>query len=173
MAIRRLSGQVVEMEHENRLQLKPYRSVSEHIDGAWWPRSQHLVDELPNLMASVSDRLGQVVMVGYRRNGWTETPALAEIAGHTIELFGFASNEPTSVILIGEDGRHITLHVIRPDASERLPDKRSRRRRERRRQQRSGQPSNGCEISKRCRRKAGPPRGARRRASNRSDQAVV
>ena len=108
------------MEHENRLQLKPYRSVSEHIDGSWWPRSQHLVDELPNLMASVSDRLGQVVMVGYRRNGWTETPALAEIAGHTIELLGFASNEPTSVILIGEDGRHITLHVIRPDASEQV-----------------------------------------------------
>ncbi len=69
-------------------------------------------------MASVSDRLGQVVMVGYRRNGWHETPPLAEIAGHTIELLGFTSDEPASVILIGEDGRHITLHVIRPDASE-------------------------------------------------------
>ena len=40
--IRGLSEQVVEMERENRLQLKPYRSVSEHIDGAWWPRSTHL-----------------------------------------------------------------------------------------------------------------------------------
>jgi len=108
------------MERETRLQLKPYRTVSEHIDGAWWPRSGSLVDELPGLVTSVSDRLGQVVMVGYRRNGWTETPALAEVAGHTIELLGFASNEPASVILIGEDGRHITLHVIRPDASEQV-----------------------------------------------------
>ena len=106
------------MERENRLEFKPYRSASEHIDGAWWPRSRQLVDELPDLVASVSDRLGQVVMVGYRCNGWDETPPLVEIAGRTIELLGFTSDEPTSVILIGEDGRHITLHVIRPYTSE-------------------------------------------------------
>lgn len=111
------------MEHENRLQLRPYRPVSEHIDGAWWPRSPHLVDELPNLVASVSDRLGRVVMVGYRRNGWDETPPLAEVAGHTVEFLGFASDEPASVILIGEDGRHLTLHVIRPDAGEEVARK--------------------------------------------------
>jgi hypothetical protein len=62
--IRELSGQVVEMDQQNRLQLKPYRSASEHIDGAWWPRSAQLVDELPDLVASLSDRLGQVAMVG-------------------------------------------------------------------------------------------------------------
>ncbi|MGZ4529363.1 MAG: DUF5994 family protein [Mycobacterium sp.] len=106
------------MEIGNRLQLKPYRRVSEHIDGAWWPRSANLVDELPDLVRSVSNRLGPVVMVGYRRNGWSETPPLADIAGHTVELLGFTSDEPASVILIGEDGRHLTLHVIRPDAAE-------------------------------------------------------
>ncbi|WP_082951168.1 DUF5994 family protein [Mycobacterium mantenii] len=106
------------MEQSNRLQLKPYRAVSEHIDGAWWPRSTNLVDELPCLVASLSDRLGQVVMVGYRRNGWHQTPALAEIDGHTIELLGFTSNEPASVIVMAENGRHITLHVIRPDTDE-------------------------------------------------------
>ena len=105
------------MEHQDRLQLKPYRSASEHIDGAWWPRSTHLVDELPDLAASLSDRVGRVVMVGYRHNGWDETPPLAEIAGQTIEFLGFSSDEPASVILIGEDGRHITLHVIRPDTA--------------------------------------------------------
>ena len=101
---------------ENRLQLKPYRSVSEHIDGAWWPRTSNLVDELPGLLASVSERLGPVVMVGYRRNGWEETPPLVQIGGHTVELLAFASDEPASVILIGADGHHLTLHVIRPDA---------------------------------------------------------
>ncbi|HZE18292.1 MAG TPA: DUF5994 family protein [Mycobacterium sp.] len=106
------------MKRETRLQLKPKRPASEHFDGAWWPRSTQLIDELPGLVTSLSDRLGQVVMVGYRRNGWAETPPLAEIAGHTIELLGFSSDEPASVIVIGEDGRHLTLHVIRPDASE-------------------------------------------------------
>jgi Family of unknown function (DUF5994) len=104
--------------HENRLQLKPYRSALEHLDGAWWPRSTSLADELPDLAASLSDRLGRIVMVGYRRNGWHETPALVEIAGDTIELLGFTSDEPTSVILFGEDGHHLTLHVIRPDTGE-------------------------------------------------------
>ncbi len=51
-------------------------------------------------------------MAGTTRRRWRE------IAGHTIELLGFTSDEPASVILIGEDGRHITLHVIRPDTSE-------------------------------------------------------
>ncbi|OBF60846.1 hypothetical protein A5787_18325 [Mycobacterium sp. 852002-50816_SCH5313054-b] len=106
------------MEHENRLGLKPYRSASEHVDGAWWPRSTNLGDELPDLVASLSDRLGRVVMVGYRRNGWHETPPQVEIAGHAVELLGFTSDEPTSVILFGEDGRHITLHVIGPDTGE-------------------------------------------------------
>jgi uncharacterized protein DUF5994 len=106
------------VEHENRLQLKPYRSALEHIDGAWWPRSTRLADELPELVESLYDRLGRIVMVGYRHNGWDETPTLVEIAGQTIELLGFTSDEPTSVILFGEDGHHLTLHVIRPDTGE-------------------------------------------------------
>ncbi len=106
------------MERGTRLQLKPFRRAAEHVDGAWWPRSRHLAEELPDLVASVSDRLGRVVMIGYRRNGWDDTPALVEIAGETVELLGFTSDEPTSVILIGADGRHLTLHVIRPDTGE-------------------------------------------------------
>ena len=106
------------MVHENRLQLRPYRTAQEQLDGAWWPRSTCLADELPELVASLSDRLGRVVMVGYRHNGWHETPGLVEIAGDTIELLGFTSDEPTSVILFGEDGHHLTLHVIRPDTGE-------------------------------------------------------
>lgn len=103
---------------ENRLQLKPYRSVSEHIDGAWWPRTTNLVGELPELLTSVSERLGPVVLVGYRRNGWDATPTSTELGGRTIELLGFTSDEPASVILIGADGNHLTLHVIRPDTAE-------------------------------------------------------
>lgn len=100
------------------MQLKPYRAVSEHIDGAWWPPSTNLVDELPGLAASLSDRLGRIVMVGYHRNDWHNTAALAQTDGHTIELLGFTSDEPASVIVMGENGRHITLQVIRPDTEE-------------------------------------------------------
>jgi hypothetical protein len=94
------------------------RLASEHIDGAWWPRSTDLVTELPALLAALSERLGQVVMVGYLRNGWTDTPPEIDLAGQTIELLGFDSAEPASVILIGHDGHHLTLRVIPPATSE-------------------------------------------------------
>ena len=114
----RVGDRVLDGESEARLQLTANRPASEHIDGAWWPRSSRLAEELPGLVTSLSNRLAQVVMVGYWRNGWTDAPPLVEIAGHTVELLGFTCDEPASVILIGEDGRHITLRVIPPDASE-------------------------------------------------------
>jgi hypothetical protein len=106
------------MERENRLQLKPFRLASEHVDGAWWPRSTRLVDELPDLVAAVSERLEPIVMVGYQHSGWDETPPLLDIAGHTVELLGFSGEQSASVILIGQDGHHVILRVIPPDTSE-------------------------------------------------------
>lgn len=94
------------------------RLLSEHIDGAWWPRSTNLVAELPALLSTLAERLGHVVMVGFLRNGWTNTPPEIDIAGQTIELLGFDSAEPASVILIGNDGHHLTLRVIAPGTSE-------------------------------------------------------
>lgn len=95
------------------------RLPSEHIDGAWWPCSTDLVAELPALLSTLTQRLGQIVMVGYVRNGWTHTPPEVEIAGQTIELLAFDSAEPASVILVGHDGRHLTLRVISPQTRER------------------------------------------------------
>lgn len=95
------------------------RLPSEHIDGAWWPCSTDLVAELPALLSTLTHRLGQVVMVGYVRNGWTNTPPEVEIAGQTIELLAFDSAEPASVILVGQDGHHLTLRVISPQTCDR------------------------------------------------------
>ena len=104
----------------NRLRLTGSRARAEHIDGAWWPGSKRLADELPELLAAVHDRLGPVVMVGYRRDGWTTTPPQVQVGGgRTVELLGFTSDEPPTVILIGEDGHHLTLHVVNPDTNER------------------------------------------------------
>lgn len=66
----------------------------------------------------MSDRLGEVAIVGYHLNAWNETPSHAQISGHAVQLEGFTSDEPATVILIGSDGRCITLLVIAPDASE-------------------------------------------------------
>ncbi len=100
-----------------RLRVSPNRLASEHIDGAWWPRSRQLTVELPALLSLLSDRLGQVVGVGYRRDGWTDAPPQIDIAGHPVQLMGFTSDERASVIVIGHDGHHLTLRVIAPEAT--------------------------------------------------------
>jgi len=87
------------------------------LDGAWWPRSTQLATELPGLITGLSDRLGQIDLVGYHLGAWTATPPHLEIAGHTLELHGVSSDEPNSVILVGQ-GRHLALLVIPPDADE-------------------------------------------------------
>jgi Family of unknown function (DUF5994) len=94
------------------------RLPSEHIDGAWWPRSTDLPGELPTLLSALSDRLGRIVVVGYRRDGWPSAPTEVDIAGDTVELLGFDSAEPASVVVIGHDGRHLTLRVIPPGTGE-------------------------------------------------------
>ncbi|MDP7703625.1 MULTISPECIES: DUF5994 family protein [unclassified Mycobacterium] len=102
-----------------RLEIKPFRPISEHVDGAWWPRSTRLVDELPGLVTSLADELGPIAMVGYHRNSWDSAPPVLEIGGRTIELLGFSGDEPASIILIGQDGHHLSLQVIPPDTGER------------------------------------------------------
>lgn len=117
---RRVSPGVVEADGAPRLQFTPNSLASAYVDGAWWPRSTRLAIELAALVAALSDRLGQVTVVGYHLNAWTETPPQVQIAGRTVHLQGFTSEKPASVILIGRDGRRITLRVIAPDASEQV-----------------------------------------------------
>ncbi len=114
----RVGEREVDAQSPARVRITPNRLASEHIDGVWWPRSTQLAAELPALLLSLSDRLGQVVGVGYRRDGWTDTPPHIEIADHPVQLMGFTSDEPASVIVIGHDGHHLTLRVIAPETTE-------------------------------------------------------
>ena len=53
-------------------------------------------------------------------DAWPETPPQVEIAGLTVQLQGFTSNEPASVIVFGRDGHYITLLVIPSDVSDEI-----------------------------------------------------
>lgn len=99
-----------------RLQIKGSREPSEHVDGAWWPRSKRLTDELPELLGAVHDRVGPVAAVAYRNDGWTATkPEMSYGGADTVRLVSFESAEPPSVIVIGRNGHHLTLRVISPE----------------------------------------------------------
>ncbi len=43
-----------------RLRLKPKAPTTGYVDGAWWPRSDDLAIELPDLLAVLSVRLGDI-----------------------------------------------------------------------------------------------------------------
>nr|WP_269770356.1 MULTISPECIES: DUF5994 family protein [Mycobacterium] len=43
-----------------RSRLKPKAHQSGYVDGAWWPRSDDLSAELPDLLAVLSVRLGRI-----------------------------------------------------------------------------------------------------------------
>ena len=47
-------------EHTPRLRLKPKAPQTGYVDGAWWPRSDDLTTELPDLLAVLSVRLGPI-----------------------------------------------------------------------------------------------------------------
>jgi hypothetical protein len=105
-------------EGESRLQLNPHAAAAAYLDGAWWPQSTQLAAELPALVEALSGRLGELAVVGYHRNAWTQAPPQMQIDGGTVQLQGFTSDEPATVILIGRDGRRVTLQVISPEATE-------------------------------------------------------
>lgn len=103
---------------ESRLHLSPNALASPRLDGAWWPRSAQLTAELPGLFEALSDRLGDVAFVGYHQCAWKQAPPQMQIGGENVLLQGFTSDAPATVILIGRNGRRVTLRIISPGEGE-------------------------------------------------------
>src|SRR5258705_10615374 len=73
-------------EHTPRLRLKPKAPRSGYVDGAWWPRSDSIAAELPDLLAVLSVRLGRIDRVLYNGNEWPNSPAELLTHGHPVQL---------------------------------------------------------------------------------------
>jgi hypothetical protein len=71
-----------------RLQLDPNRPAEPYLDGAWWPRSTELPDELPALLEELSAHLGSIALVGYHRDAWNAAPGHLDVAGRSVHLQG-------------------------------------------------------------------------------------
>jgi len=57
-----------------RLRLKPAHRSCGFVQGAWWPRSTWLTDELPSLLAALSLRFGTIDRVVYHESDWSPAP---------------------------------------------------------------------------------------------------
>ena len=81
-----------------RLRLKPKAPTTGYVDGAWWPHSDDLVTELPDLLAVLSVRLGPVARVIYKLSEWAKAPAKFPTGGSMIRLGGI--NRKKLVLLV-------------------------------------------------------------------------
>jgi hypothetical protein len=96
-----------------RLRLKPEGPSSGQVDGAWWPRSDDFVAELPALLGKLTAPLKRVEHVTY---SLTDRAVVARrLPGdRLVRLEGFRSQAAGTVTVIGPE-RRLTLLVVPPD----------------------------------------------------------
>ncbi len=101
-------------EHTPRLRLKPKAPHTGYVDGAWWPHSDDLTTELPDLLAVLSVRLGPIDRVLYKLNDWAKAPTELATGGHAVRLDGYRLQPPNTVEVLGLNRNRIVLLVVPP-----------------------------------------------------------
>ena len=107
-------------EHTPRLRMKPKAPHSGYVDGAWWPRSDDLATELPDLLAVLSVRLGRIDRVLFNSNEWAKPSAKFATGGRRVRLDGYRLQPTNTVEVLGLNRSRIVLLVVPPNAD---PDK--------------------------------------------------
>jgi hypothetical protein len=102
--------------HTPRLRLKPKAPLSGYVDGAWWPHSDDLAAELPDLLAVLSVRLGPIDRVIYSLNEWAKAPKKLATDGRTVRLDGYRLQPVNTVEVLGLNCKKIVLLVVSPQA---------------------------------------------------------
>ena len=101
-------------EHTPRLRLKAKAPQTGYVDGAWWPRSDDLTTELPDLLAVLSVRLGPIDRVLYKLSDWAKAPAKLTTGGRAVKLDGYRLQPPNIVEVLGRNRNRIVVLVVPP-----------------------------------------------------------
>jgi hypothetical protein len=102
--------------HTPRLRLKPKAPRSGYVDGAWWPHSEDLTAELPDLLSVLSVRLGPIGRVIFNVNEWPKPPAKFATGGRTVRLDGYRLQPVSTIEVLGLNRNKIVLLVVSPRA---------------------------------------------------------
>lgn len=98
-----------------RLRLKPKAPVTGYVDGAWWPHSDDLTKELPDLLAVLSVRLKAIDRVLYNLSEWSKAPAKLATGGHNVRLDGYRLQPTNTLELLGRERNKILLLIVPPE----------------------------------------------------------
>ena len=88
------------------------------LDGAWWPRSSSLSDELPGLITELRHRDLPITRVTYNPELWDPAPRRLRADGRVIRLGWFRSIDRHLLCLTGGYGDdRLELLVVPPETS--------------------------------------------------------
>lgn len=88
------------------------------LDGAWWPHSRSLTDELPALITELHRRDLRITRVVYNPESWDPAPRRLRADGRIVRLGWFRSIDPNLVYLTGNYGdNRVELLVVPPDTA--------------------------------------------------------
>jgi hypothetical protein len=96
-----------------RLAMTPKLVALNRLDGAWWPSSDSLPEELPGLVKAMVGRFGRIRVVLLNPQDWMEPPS-----GWTLPnarspwVSSSTSHERHVVSLVRNDGRRVDLLLI-------------------------------------------------------------
>jgi hypothetical protein len=102
-------------ENTPRLRLKPKAPRTGHVDGAWWPRSDSLATELPDLLAVLSVRLGVVDRVMYNLFEWAKVPRRLMTGGRAVRLDGYRLQPANTLGVLGLGRDKVLLLIVQPN----------------------------------------------------------
>lgn len=86
------------------------------FDGAWWPHSRNIHDELPGLVAVLTEHLGYIDRVGLDADAWDGLGEPLFVDGRLVHVDWFPVGDDTVIITRG-DMDHFSLLAIPPEAS--------------------------------------------------------
>ncbi|MEU9128291.1 DUF5994 family protein [Kitasatospora sp. NPDC048540] len=97
-----------------RLALETTLSRDGMFDGAWWPRTLHIEDELPDLITALSAHYGHILRVGLDTSAWDTVPRSVQVHGLEVRIARFSASGDTMSLTRGLQDQFVLL-VVPPD----------------------------------------------------------
>lgn len=101
-----------------RLALKTVSTSRGPLDGAWWPRSRDLADELSALAEVLDPLFGRVTRVAVNPTYWPVIPSRVPVNGHGVRIGWFTTElDPHKILLMSHTTGSWNLLVVPPEIS--------------------------------------------------------
>ncbi|MFD9094959.1 DUF5994 family protein [Streptomyces collinus] len=101
-----------------RLTLAPGDAPPALIDGAWWPRSRNLTEQLPALVECLDPLWGRITRIAVSRTFWPVIPGEVPAHGHMVRVgWSHAWQDPHTLLLLSHTFGRWDLLVIPPETA--------------------------------------------------------